>query len=42
VLKLLPSLTITDSELLKGIFIIENSLQIALSNANAACTTARE
>lgn len=36
VLKLLPSLTITDSELLKGIFIIENSLQIALSNSNAA------
>lgn len=31
VLKLLPSLTITDSELLRGIFIIENSLQTAMS-----------
>ena len=30
VLKLLPSLTITDSELLKGIYIIENSMQAVL------------
>ncbi len=34
VLKLLPSLTISDSELLKGIFIIENSLQAALSSVD--------
>ncbi len=34
VLKLLPSLTISDSELLKGIFIIENSLHAILNGVN--------